>query len=78
MIQLAVDDGHSDTAWRGGPICPGCLFAHAGPIPPQTVVASLPEPVSAQPMRPVPGGDVPALRERITDLNPRAPPLLSA
>lgn len=78
LILLASDGADHDAPRRGAPVCPGCLFAHAGPIPPQVVVASLPEPVSAQPMRPVSGGDMPALRERISALNPRAPPLLSA
>lgn len=78
LIQLAVDDGHSDTAWRGGPVCPGCLFAHAGPIPPQTLLASLPEPFSRAPVPPVSDSSAPAPLERFTALNPRAPPVLSA
>ncbi|WP_028793244.1 DUF2946 family protein [Thalassobaculum salexigens] len=78
LILLASDDDGDHDARRGAPVCPGCLFAHAGPIPPQTTVADLPEPAPLAPMPPVSGGDIPAPLERITDLNPRAPPLLSA
>ena len=78
LILLATDEADHDAPRRGAPVCPGCLFAHAGPIPPQTVVASLPEPISRAPMPPVAHSDLPAALERITALNPRAPPLLSA
>jgi hypothetical protein len=78
LILLATDDTDHDAPRRDAPVCPGCLFAHAGPIPPQTVVASLPEPVSLAPMPLVSDSDMPAALERITALNPRAPPVLSA
>lgn len=78
LILLASDETDHDAPRRGAPVCPGCLFAHAGPIPPQTVVASLPQPISRAPMPPVTDSDLPAALERITGLNPRAPPLLSA
>lgn len=77
LLQRADRDGPRDAAWRGGPVCPGCLVAHAGPIPPQTVVATLPEPVSRPPMPPAADTDIATPLERITALNPRAPPATS-
>lgn len=78
LILLATGENDHDAPRQGAPVCPGCLFAHAGPIPPQTSVADLPEPICRAPMPPVADSDIPAPLERITALNPRAPPLLSA
>ena len=75
LIQLAADDDSGqDTSRRSGPVCPGCLFAHAGPIPPVAVVAALPEPVRAPRLPVVAGSGGPAAIALITELNPRAPP----
>lgn len=78
LILLATDEADHDAPRRGAPVCPGCLFAHAGPIPPQTVALRLPEAAAPRTQPPVSDSDVPAVLERITALNPRAPPLLSA
>ena len=75
LIQLA--DEKADGPSRGAPVCPGCLFAHAGPIPPQSI-AAWPQPVLPILVPLVLEEDAPAPLERITALNPRAPPRLSA
>lgn len=74
LIQLAADDGDETGAPRNGPVCPGCLVAHAGPLPPIATVSVPPAPVSDRAPPAVTDAVGPAPAELITALNPRAPP----
>ncbi|MDF1794035.1 MAG: hypothetical protein P1U88_19130 [Thalassobaculaceae bacterium] len=77
LIQLAAEADGRDAPPRGGPVCPGCLFAHAGPIPPVTVVAAVPQRARLPRLPMVTDSVGPAPIALISKLNPRAPPRLS-
>lgn len=78
LLDLARDGADRQAPRRDGPVCPACLVAHAGPIPPSTTAAALPEPAHVVPPTPAANRDRPAPLDLISALNPRAPPTLSA
>lgn len=79
LVRLAanVEDG-DEVPGSAGPVCPGCLFAHGGVLPP-TDVSDVERPAVVAQIRPtLPVGVAPAPRERIPSLSPRAPPAFHA
>lgn len=73
LIQLADGDDPGQPR-RGAPICPGCLFAHAAPPPPQVSAPLLLAPSPAAPVAVDADNRPRAATALITALNPRAPP----